>query len=267
MPGSRPKVSGVTVAVLLAMLTAIGVALATRSVPSASAATDSAEARALTTTPQALSMGGAVPTVGPATKPAWTIRNRQTRVSDLASVFFIDDLEGFAGGYGSLLVTHDGGGSWTPAAIPDVGGAVVTFACASPSECVAGGWTATDAAQLLYTRDGGTTWQPATLPSDLRDLTHLACWGSSHCLAVGQGTGQSPWELQSTDAGQSWTAATPPPGVRSLTTLVCSAVGGCLAGGGSAAFANSEPAGTGVMVRSTDAGRTWQPVVLPPVPP
>lgn len=126
----RPKVSGVTVAVLLSMLTAIGVALATRSAAPAEAGADTPAARAQTATPQALSMGGAVPAVSPTATPTWVVRDRQSRVSNLASVFFVDDRVGFAGGYGALLATHDGGRSWTTASIPDVGGAVAAFACA-----------------------------------------------------------------------------------------------------------------------------------------
>ena len=263
---SRPRASGVTVAVVFSILVALGVALATRTAPPAGAV-DTAAIRAETATPQALSMGGAVPVVPTGAEPTWAIRSRQSRVSDLASVYFVDDQEGFAGGYGSLLVTHDGGASWTAASIPDVGGAFAALACTSAADCLAGGWTATDDAQLVYTRDGGSTWQPARLPPKLRDLTHIACWSPSRCTAVGQGLGQGPWEVQSSDAGRTWTQAAAPPGVKSLTVFACSAGDTCLAGGGSAAFTNSAPSGVGVMDRSGDGGQTWRPVPLPPVPP
>lgn len=266
MRGSRPRIGGATVAVALSVLAALGVALATRSAPTAGNSVSAADVRAETATPQALSMGGAVPSVRPAAKPTWAIRSRQLRVSRLSSVYFVDDQEGFAGGDGVLFATHDGGATWTAASIPAVGGSLAAIACTSPAECLAGGWTATDAVQLLYTRDAGATWRPASLPSGLRDLTHLACWNSVRCLAVGQGAGQDPWELQSADAGQTWTTAAPPPGVKSMAILECSAVGTCLAGGGSGSFANFFPQGTAVMDRSTDGGRSWHSVSLPSAP-
>ena len=44
-------------------------------------------------------MGRAVPAVAPGAKPTWTVRIRQLRISNLGSVHFVNDQEGFAGGW------------------------------------------------------------------------------------------------------------------------------------------------------------------------
>ena len=266
MRGARRSNGGILAVVVVSVLLALGVALATRSAPRTSTGSATEAIQAETATPQSLAMGGAVPLVRTATKPDWTIRSRQLRVSFLDSVYFVDDQEGFVGGGGSLLVTHNGGTSWSVASLPDVGGSIASFACTSLSRCVAGGWTATDAVQMLVTRDGGSSWSSASFPPGQRDLTHLVCWSSSRCVAVGQVSGQQPWEMQSSDGGATWEMGTPPPGIRSLSVLVCSTTGSCLAGGGSEPFKNFGPYGTGVMDRSPDGGRSWQPVPLPQVP-
>lgn len=263
MRGSRGSGGG-TVVVALSVLAALGVAMATRSVPPGPSGSGDAVVRAETATPQSLAMGGAVPAIGSAASASWTITSRQPRVSALYGVHFVNDQVGFVGGGGTLLATHDAGRSWTAAPIPDVGGSIAAISCTSETNCVAGGWTATDSVQLLYTRNGGSSWAPAQFPPGLRDLSHLTCWSPSRCLAVGQGSGQPPWELQSVDGGFTWTRGAGPPGLKALTTLTCSATGSCLAGGGTEP---SAPYGVGVIDRSADGGRSWQTVRLPRVPP
>jgi len=261
---SRRGIGGIPVLVALSVLLALVVAIATRNAPAAAAST-AATTHAETSSPQALDMGGAIPAVQPGATPTWTVRSRQLRVSYLDTVTFVDDREGFVGGGGNLLVTHDGGASWTAARIPDVGGSIASISCASASDCVAGGWTASDAVQLLTSRDGGSSWQPADFRSGLRDLTHVACWSASRCVAVGQGSGQSPWELQSDDGGRTWQAAAPPPAVKSLSVLECSAGGACVAAGGSQPPKSFGPYGYAVIDRSTDGGSSWTPASVPHV--
>jgi photosystem II stability/assembly factor-like uncharacterized protein len=248
------------------VLLALGVAIATRNGAETSTASSTSAARAQTASPQALSMGGAVPAAAPATTATWSVRSWRSRVSYLDTVTFIDDQKGFVAGGGTLFVTHDGGASWTAASIPHVGGSIASISCMTASDCVGGGWTSSDAVQLLRTRDGGSSWQPARFPSGLRDLSHLTCWTSTRCLAVGQGSGQSPWELQSADGGQTWTAGAPPPSVLSLTVLECSPAGNCVAGGGSKPFQSFGPDGVGVIDHSTDGGRSWTATSLPTAP-
>ncbi|MDQ1686247.1 MAG: hypothetical protein QOC82_2984 [Frankiaceae bacterium] len=254
---------GVPVVVTLSVLLALAVAIATRIAPESAAS--AAAVQAQTASPQALAMGGAVPAAQPSAAPTWSVRNRQLRVSYLDTVTFVDDREGFVAGGGNLLVTHDGGVSWAAAQIPDVGGSIASIACPSPADCVAGGWTASDAVQLLTSRDGGSSWQPARLPSGRRDLTHLACSNASRCVAVGQGIGQSPWELQSDDGGKTWQAAQPPPALKSLSVLECSADGSCLAAGGSQSPRSFRPYGYAVIDRSIDGGRSWTQASVPQV--
>jgi photosystem II stability/assembly factor-like uncharacterized protein len=104
--------------------------------------------------------------------------------------------------FGEVAVTTDGGGDWTPLAIPS-GIDLYGIACTSATRCIAVGSTAPPvsyfssgeepppaaAGVILATDNFGRTWVHQTVPSIAGILNGIACPTPLSCLAVGGGLG------------------------------------------------------------------------------
>jgi hypothetical protein len=152
-----------------------------------------------------------------------------------------------------VVVTNDGGATWTPAKVP-VSGGLNSVSCTSTSHCVAvggangGGWL------VAVTFDGGTSWSATTFTALPWRAFSVACRTSS-CVAVGDyGT------LHSSDGGTTWTASLLP--TTPLNPLLHGVA--CLAGGRCAAVGWNGNNGQALLVTTVDGGTTW--TVVPGLP-
>jgi photosystem II stability/assembly factor-like uncharacterized protein len=95
-------------------------------------------------------------------------------------------------GQGAIVVSSDGGATWTAADVPAGMGVLQSVACDSPTECLAVGTTSTTISdvvpakgEVLVSQDGGHTWvrSPTTPPVDA--IYGVACPATHECAFVG----------------------------------------------------------------------------------
>lgn len=172
----------------------------------------------------------------------------------------------------ALLVTTDGGASWTVAAgwrsasqlADGQPGRLTAVDCPTVGRCVAsiGGPAAELAPEVvLVSEDGGARWQviapeTAHLP---QATAALHCQTSGACVAVGATTtSPAPWlaAAWTTNPAGAWYSATLPVALASLSTVACSGARRCVAVGAAAD-------GAGVAVVSANDGASWSAAGLP----
>ena len=163
----------------------------------------------------------------------------------LGQVRFGDATHGMAvGDTGAVLRTSDAGVSWQPARSPtQPGGELSSVAYATPGTAFVGGLYG-----LWKTTDGGTTWQSAGDFGAFPSISLVSFGDALHGLVAGEN--RQFW--RTTDGGQNWTLTTTNfdgqnnsvIGLQDLTFVTPTTVVGVTSGGG--------------IVRSTDAGATWQ---------
>ncbi len=167
-----------------------------------------------------------------------------------------------AGGSTPLLVSTDGGASWTAVALASTPLVRLnSISCGSSSTCVAVG--ADDSSNVVVTTsDGGATWsvlQGQSVPL----LLGVDCSSSTSCVAAGAGGAYGPGIYESvayatTDVGATWTSVAEVPG-SNITSLTCSSTA-CQA---ISRIEWGTPASS--LAASTDGGTTWAQEDFPPV--
>ncbi len=138
----------------------------------------------------------------------------------------------------ALLVSTDGGKSWSAPTLPSGIEMLQGVSCATAQNCMAYGFpapgTSSASVVLIGTADGGSSWTDVPVPSNLEVVSGLSCTSNSTsknaCIALGELSAQSGSSglaaFVTTNAGLSWgTAETMPAGVASLSAVAC-AVGG-----------------------------------------
>lgn len=169
-------------------------------------------------------------------------------------------------GYTSFATSDDAGRRWTtrPAA---VGWLVSSVTCPTSGACLGVGTTSWGRATSFEVTAARGIESVSTLPRALQTLVDVSCSGPERCVAVGGGASGRGAAVWSTDRGRRWHGARLPSGVQSLAAVSCTSSGLCLAGG--AEVTPPLPPGgdpgvgeiyccDGVLLRSSDAGRTWR---------
>ena len=132
-----------------------------------------------------------------------------------------------------ILITTDGGSSWTSQALPSVGVTgyqeITGTSCYGISLCVFSGYSSTSSSTfnpegfIIYTTSAGSSWALATIPSGLSYVNGVSCISNVTCIATASVTSSSSGQelLISNDGGSQW--------------QVMSAITSSLEGGGQAA--------------------------------
>ena len=167
---------------------------------------------------------------------------------------------------GAIVVSNNGGHSWSRTTVPAGIGGVFAVSCTSSSRCVAAGET--DAAgnfraAALGTTDGGKQWHVQQVPAGRPGLNWISC-KAKHCVAGAQRLGNQ--VFVTSDAGATWSAQTLP--LHAGCTGFCVAYngsGGTLASSSTGyAVGGQQCGGTnvtecpGAMWKSTNGGGSWK---------
>ena len=153
-----------------------------------------------------------------------------------------------------LASTGDAGTTWQHLPLPSGTGSIIDLICIDDSNCVA----VTGKNRFLATTNAGATWANRALlgatPSALVTPTPIgvACVDASTCVVVDVGI---PEAQVTSDRGLTWHGVPLPLNRASPTFVECQKSGSCLIGG-----ASSGQAGPPMILRSGNAGRSWNPV-------
>jgi photosystem II stability/assembly factor-like uncharacterized protein len=102
----------------------------------------------------------------------------------------------------SVLVSTDGGQSWTPAPSPPQQ-FITALSCPSALQCWASGWGSSHGSgqpaaffsrrggSISYTSNGGRTWQQSQLPEGTGPVLDISCPTASNCYAIAAGHARS----------------------------------------------------------------------------
>ena len=101
------------------------------------------------------------------------------------------------GNYASIIVTNNGGATWTDSTVPTGVTTLATVSCPSASICYAGGGSG-----ILKSTDGGSTW---SVQSSALDAQSIDCFNIEECTAVGGS------KIGDSTDGTAWNLETAPP--------------------------------------------------------
>lgn len=167
-----------------------------------------------------------------------------------------------------VLVTANGGRSWSAEALPGTAGSslqVGALSCASAARCLLAGQG--PRGPVVYeTGDGGRRWEPGHLPSGLASVTALACPTSSTCYVAGAGPATpsgSALLARSGDGGRHWDLLPRPHGIGAISSLSCPTARACFVEGTGLAASGGAAPGT-VVSGSSDGGRHFHDMSLAP---
>jgi hypothetical protein len=147
-------------------------------------------------------------------------------------------------GQGAVVLSLDGGTTWTAAQVPAGTGLLQNASCATPTSCLAVGTTSTTVSAVvpakgavLTSDDGGHTWIRSLGANSVNDIFGVDCPSAVICAMVGTrwvgqpavGTGAA---AQSRDGGASFAASTTAYTPLPLTALACLTPRLCVAVGG-----------------------------------
>jgi hypothetical protein len=162
-----------------------------------------------------------------------------------------------------VVVSDDGGQTWTLTESPSIDGQITSLDCTATYSC----FLTSSGGQIFFTYDSGLEWQNLAADmtgADLQDLQSVSCLGVSEnavCVAVGGGTNGQTVEF-SPLAGWHLSASPALAEISVLDGVSCAANGTdaatCYAVGWANDPANpATPGGGPVELTSADGGLTW----------
>lgn len=158
----------------------------------------------------------------------------------------------------TILVTTDGGSTWTE----DTGATgefeLYSITCPDASTCYADGSQVvgyTDDYLVLSTTDGGSTWSGELYSVNVGELS---CPSTTDCYAAGNnGLTSSGFLFTTADGGTTWVEAPAPSTVENLGSAACPAVDTCYV------TAELQSTSAPVVLLTSDGGATWDIEDLP----
>jgi photosystem II stability/assembly factor-like uncharacterized protein len=206
--------------------------------------------------------------------------------SDLRHCTAVGQAAQTSNGQGVIIVTTDGGATWTPATVP--GGAldVTAVACQPDRYCLAMATTAAGTVALVSSPVQPTWVQRGTLPPPLSGATGISCPNRTDCwvtaaadVDVDHVAGAVAF---TTDGGAIWSVTTTPTGAGYLNDIACTRGSGGQVGlpftsttapvtttpgtttPASTTPASTTPAGATQPVATTEPTTTVPPTTVPP---
>jgi photosystem II stability/assembly factor-like uncharacterized protein len=171
--------------------------------------------------------------------------------------------------YVALVTTNDGS-SWSQRPLPLVGGfGTGAISCVTAERCLVvqhrGGHDQTLVS--LLTTNGGLTWRVGILPLYNEPIHAVDCTTRTLCIALGVGyKWRSARVALSTDGGRSWQVVVDKPMTRavtySLNGISCPSTQRCVVAG--TYVDRTHHVRRGFSLITSDGGRRWQQVLLPP---
>jgi photosystem II stability/assembly factor-like uncharacterized protein len=151
---------------------------------------------------------------------------------------------------GMVLVSADGGSTWTQYNVPTGVGTLSAIACSTGSSCVAVGGTS-----VITTTDSGTSWAPKTLGQNA--LTMATCPSATECIVGGsdapvQSGCDSGHTYATTDSGLSWEST--PTHCFVPSSISCTSPSRCVVVG----THTSGTSQNGEILTSANGGDSWQ---------
>ena len=157
----------------------------------------------------------------------------------------------------------DAGSSWHAARLPSGVSGLSGVSCATQRSCLAVG-EAAGRATVLASSDGGRTWAAVGAPPGMAGIVSVSCSGPGTCAVSGWLTvTQAPVVATTAGGGWQWLVRPALAGVAGLESVSCVSRSVCYVGGFATVRAGDAETFPGAMERTTDGGRTWDPVALP----
>ena len=169
----------------------------------------------------------------------------------------------------SLYVSSDGAQAWSVLPVPDGVTFTSALACATATDCAAGGLYYGHQPVYLTTANGGHSWTVRPLPADVGQIIRLACVTATTCRGLGWPSGQPSDPGMGTHSGMRFFvtsdggrhfAVSSFPKDAAIQTVACPTASRCVAIGFYSDFdlRTGPDLDTGVLLTSDDGGRTWQ---------
>jgi len=158
---------------------------------------------------------------------------------------------------GHLLLTTNGGSSWTTHLLPKALEGISGAACTSSTACIAWGNSPVWNYRPLVTTtdDGGVIWTtPSTPPLDT-DVLGMTCPAASDCELVGVNASLGAVILGSTTGYSQWVSQPLPLGVVRIKGAACVSFASCVLA--------TQATQHGAIFRTTDRGAGWMQASLP----
>jgi photosystem II stability/assembly factor-like uncharacterized protein len=149
---------------------------------------------------------------------------------ELRAVSCASSTQCVAVGVSDILVSTDGGQSWTAHTMNDGGLNLLGVDCPSTALCLATGESEKPSnssahADIYLSTDQGTTWTLASIPPQVVAIGAVACPTASLCIAVGSAV------LVSSDGGATWAPVGVTGGIEDLYSISCASATTCVAVG------------------------------------
>jgi photosystem II stability/assembly factor-like uncharacterized protein len=153
------------------------------------------------------------------------------------------------GNSAAAVKTIDGGANWSQLTLPSnvYQNAFTSISCPSTTTCLAH-----ESGGIVVTTDGGATWTTVSTKPTL-DSWAISCPSATICY-----TGGLAGALAATsDGGNSWSTLAYTVTSAPLTRIKCPSPSTCFAVGNEGFYASRGGPYPGLILRTTDAGRTW----------
>ncbi len=163
----------------------------------------------------------------------------------------------------TVIVTADGGATWTVQPIPATVGYLSGISCSDRRHCTAVGQTTQTSngqGAIITTGNGGANWNAATLPAGILDITAVNCQLNLRCLAIGT-TAAGTAALAPSTAQPGWVqVGSLPPTLTGATSISCPDAQHCWV---TAHVAVDVDHVAGQVAVTTNGGATWATTAAP----